>query len=572
MARLIYLSVAILIGFLPAKSQTYQKRLALIIGNSSYQHGGALKNPVNDARAISSALQNAGFEVLRHENLTQNQMKKAINDFGMKLRDYEVGLFYYAGHGIQHKGINYMIPVEADLQTAEQIEFDCVSADRILAFMDAASTKVNILIMDACRNNPFERSWNRSAEGSGLAMMNAPSGTLIAYATAPGKVASDGESANGLYTSVLLKYIKDPTLTIEQVFKKVRSEVTEKSHGAQVPWETTSLTGGDFYFTTKTSSAESQAKPDLIRTDKTSRETSEENPEKALQFYTSGMEKYDQQKFTDAIADFTKSINFNPIDFQAYLWRGHAKYNLGYRDGKKDNKMLEESIVDYSSVIQLDPANSDAYFYRANAKKLLDRYTEAIPDFTLAIKYDPKKWGNYYYRGLTYYLLKKYWAAIEDFTKAAELDNTIPENYYWRGANYYGAQEYEKSIEDFNRAIALNPDYLDAYFFKGDAYYELKDYENARKAYEFYVARKPEPDVLIFVAHCLYNTQQYDKALAKYNEVLKINASYADAYYWRSHLYFFGLKDKVNAIKEINKALAINPDNATYRELQKKLN
>lgn len=571
MYRLVVLLFILAIICLPAKGQTYLKRLALVIGNSAYQNGGTLKNPVNDARAISSALQNAGFEVLRHENLTQNQMKKAINDFGLKLRDYEVGLFYYAGHGIQHKGVNYMIPVEADLQAAEQVEFDCVSADRILAFMDAASTKVNILIMDACRNNPFERSWNRSAEGSGLAMMNAPTGTLIAYATAPGKVASDGESANGLYTSVLLKYLKDPTLNIEQVFKRVRTEVTEKSHGAQVPWETTSLTGGDFYFATKALPAENYEKDKANNSANTTRELNKENPEKALQFYTSGMEKYDQQNFKDALTDFTKAINSNPQDFQAYLWRGHSKYNLGYQHGNKDTKILEEAIADYTMVIQLDPANSDAYFYRANAKKLLDRYTEAIPDFTLAIKYDPKKSDNYYYRGLTYYLLKKYWAAIEDFTKTIELNNTIPENYYWRGANYYGAQEYEKAIEDFNQAIALNPGYLDAYFFKGDAYYELKDYENAQKAYEFYVARKPDPDVLIFVAHCLYNTKQYNNALAKYNEVLKINPSYAEAYYWRSHLYFFGLNDKANALKEITKALALDPNNATYLELQKEV-
>lgn len=555
-------------GFcLHANGQTYTKRLALVIGNSSYQHGGALKNPVNDARAISSVLQSAGFEVLRHENLTQTQMKKAINDFGMKLRDYEVGLFYYAGHGIQHKGTNYMIPVEAELQAAEQIEFDCVSADRILAFMDAASTKVNIIIMDACRNNPFERSWNRSAEGSGLAMMNAPTGTLIAYATAPGKVASDGESANGLYTSVLLKYLKDPTLNIEQVFKRVRNEVTEKSNGTQVPWETTSLTGGDFFFTIK-SQPGANTKAD-VETNKPTRETPTENPEKALQFYNSGMEKYDQKKFTEAIADFTNSINLNPIDFLSFLWRGHSRYNLGYSDGRKDTKLLEESIADYSSVIQLDPANSDAYFYRANAKKLLNRYHDAIPDFTLAIKYDPKKSDFYYYRGLTYYLLEKYWAAVDDFTKAISLNEEVPENYYWRGASYYGVQEYQKSIEDFDRTITRNPEYVEAYSFKGDAYYSLKDYDAALQMYEIYISKKMDADILLYIAHCHYNKNDFKTALAKYNDVIKINPSYAEAYYWRSHLYFFGLNDKANAVKELNKALGIDPNNTTYLQLQK---
>jgi len=173
-------------------SQSNQKRLALVIGNAHYQNVGALKNPVNDARAIASSLRSLGFEVIESEDVTQPQMKQAINTFGQKLRGYDVGLFYYAGHGVQAKGVNYMVPVEADLKAEEEIEFDCVAADRVLAFMDAASAKVNLIVLDACRNNPFARSWQRSAGGGGLAMMDAPKGSLIAYATSPGRTASDG--------------------------------------------------------------------------------------------------------------------------------------------------------------------------------------------------------------------------------------------------------------------------------------------------------------------------------------------------------------------------------------------
>ncbi|NJN28894.1 MAG: hypothetical protein HC819_24460 [Cyclobacteriaceae bacterium] len=205
-----YLLIAFLIIPVCIWGQSYQKRLALVIGNSTYLNGGSLPNPVNDATAIATALQSVGFEVMKYQNVDQKEMKMAINSFGQKLSGYEVGVFYYAGHGMQHKGMNYMIPIEADLQTEAQIEFDCVAADRVLAYMDAAQVKVNVIIMDACRNNPFERSWNRSATGNGLAMMNAPTGSLIAYATAPGRVASDGQGSNGLYTSALLKYINDP--------------------------------------------------------------------------------------------------------------------------------------------------------------------------------------------------------------------------------------------------------------------------------------------------------------------------------------------------------------------------
>ena len=225
----------------------YQRKLALVVGNSAYQNGGALKNPVNDARSMSATLKQLGFEVMYHDNVSQSDMKRAIDAFGQKLKGYEVGLFYYAGHGIQYKGRNYMIPVEADLKAEQQIEYDCIAADRVLAYMEYAKSKVNIIVLDACRNNPFERSWNRSANGSGLAFMNAPTGSMIAYATSPGTTASDGTGSNGLYTSALLKHMNTPNITIEQMFKRVRGEVEEKSNGKQVPWESTSLKG-EFYF------------------------------------------------------------------------------------------------------------------------------------------------------------------------------------------------------------------------------------------------------------------------------------------------------------------------------------
>ncbi|MBP1665776.1 MAG: hypothetical protein H6Q23_636 [Bacteroidetes bacterium] len=223
-----------------------QKRLALVIGNGSYT-GSFLANPENDARAMKNVLVQYGFDVLEYENLTQAQMKKAMDEFGNRLKNYDVGLFFYAGHGIQAKGYNYLIPVDADLKSEEQVEYDCVQADRILALMEASGTDVNIIILDACRNNPFERSWTRSSSGKGLAFMNAPKGSLIAYATAPGSTASDGSGNNGLYTSALLESIRIPKINILQVFQNVRVIVSDKSEGRQVPWESTSLTG-DFIF------------------------------------------------------------------------------------------------------------------------------------------------------------------------------------------------------------------------------------------------------------------------------------------------------------------------------------
>lgn len=224
-----------------------ETRLALVIGNADYVYGGTLNNPVNDARSMSEALQKVGFDVLKYENLNQKDMKKAIDDFGTQLYNYDVGLFYYAGHGIQSGGFNYLIPVESQLQAYADVEYDCVRADRILRKMEYAQTDVNVLILDACRDNPFERKWSRAASGKGLAFMDAPSGSLIAYATSPGRTAADGAGKNGLYTEALLKYIQQRGLQIEEVFKNVRREVETKSAGNQTPWESTSLKGY-FYF------------------------------------------------------------------------------------------------------------------------------------------------------------------------------------------------------------------------------------------------------------------------------------------------------------------------------------
>ncbi len=221
------------------------QRVALVIGNSDYV-AGPLLNPENDARAMASALRETGFEVLEYIDLeSQADMKKAIREFGRKIQNGGVGLFYYAGHGIQVNGKNYLVPTKAQIYAEEEVEYESVDVGFVMSQMEIARNRMNIIILDACRNNPFARSWRSAA--TGLAFINAPTGTLIAYSTAPGSVASDGTGANGLYTEELLKQIRRQGLKIEDVFKSVRSEVLEKSNQMQTPWESSSLVG-DFYF------------------------------------------------------------------------------------------------------------------------------------------------------------------------------------------------------------------------------------------------------------------------------------------------------------------------------------
>lgn len=221
-----------------------ERRVALVIGNAKYKEA-PLTNPVNDARDMAAALQRTGFEVITAFDATQKEMNRAIARFGDRLTGETVALFYYAGHGMQVRGKNYLIPIDAEIKSESTVRVESVDVDGVL---DQLSTSdLNVVILDACRNNPFERRANRSVGAAGLAQMEAPKGSLIAYATAPGRTAADGDGRNGLYTQELLKQIQVQGLTIEQVFKNVRREVARATRDGQIPWESSSMTG-DFYF------------------------------------------------------------------------------------------------------------------------------------------------------------------------------------------------------------------------------------------------------------------------------------------------------------------------------------
>jgi uncharacterized caspase-like protein len=174
------------------------KRTALVIGNSSY-NSAPLDNPVNDANDMAAVLQRLGFEVILKTNANKKAMIGALRSFGKKLSASEIGLFYYAGHGMQIDGINYLIPVKNNIKESSEVEFEAIDAGRVLAKMEKAGNAMNIVILDACRDDPFKRSFRSSAKG--LAKMDAPPGTVIAYATSPGSVAADGTGRNGTYCS-----------------------------------------------------------------------------------------------------------------------------------------------------------------------------------------------------------------------------------------------------------------------------------------------------------------------------------------------------------------------------------
>lgn len=219
-------------------------RTALVIGNSKYKTS-PLANPANDASDISKNLEECGFQVIKCIDADQRTMEMAIDEFYNKLKKAKIGLFYYAGHGIQFKSDNYLIPVDANIKSESDIKFEAVNAGRILGKMTDAGNDLNIIILDACRDNPFKRAFRSTNQG--LMKMEAPRGSILVYSTAPGSLAADGAGRNGLFTSYFLKNMMTPDITIEKVLKITRKSVYHQTKGDQVPWASSSLMG-DFFF------------------------------------------------------------------------------------------------------------------------------------------------------------------------------------------------------------------------------------------------------------------------------------------------------------------------------------
>lgn len=235
-----------------------ESRLALVIGNSAYATS-ALTNPKNDAELMARTLKLVGFDVVKLIDADQAAMKRAVLDFGRRLRASDaVGLFYYAGHGVQVDGENFLIPIGADIKDAEEVALAGVSLTELLKTMERASSRLNIAILDACRDNPFQ-STTRSAT-RGLAPVRAPTGTLIAYATGPGEVAQDGSAANSPYSGALAAEIPAIGISLDEVFRRTRRKVLEVTGKKQTPWEHSSLTG-EFFFRPKSAEPEASMRP-----------------------------------------------------------------------------------------------------------------------------------------------------------------------------------------------------------------------------------------------------------------------------------------------------------------------
>ncbi len=242
----------LLLMLLPGLLMAQEHKLALVIGNGQYADS-PLSNPINDAADMADVLENLGFTVMLHTDANRREMGSAIREFGRELkRQRGVGLFYYAGHGMQIDGANYLIPTDTPMNEEDEVPYESVDVRSVLAKMESAGNALNLVILDACRNNPFPsrfRSANR-----GLARVEAPIGSLVVYATAPGSVAADGDGRNGVFTGALLEQLRTKGLSLTETIRRTRAAVVKLTQGKQVPWESSSLLK-DYYFSPKPDTA-----------------------------------------------------------------------------------------------------------------------------------------------------------------------------------------------------------------------------------------------------------------------------------------------------------------------------
>lgn len=238
---------------IPPELLLEDKRAALVIGNARYLSASPLTNPGNDAADVAASLRRLKFDVVHIQDARLVDLDRGLDEFSRRLKPGGVALVFYAGHGVQLNGENWLMPVDISTKIEERdVSRQALGLNAIMERLDAVKSAVNIVVLDACRDNPFARSLKRSGAGAGLATVQAPSGTLIAYATAPGKTAADGDGRNSPFTRALVKALELPNLKLEDVFKIVGRTVMQDTGGVQVPWNNSSVTG-DFYFSARRS-------------------------------------------------------------------------------------------------------------------------------------------------------------------------------------------------------------------------------------------------------------------------------------------------------------------------------
>jgi hypothetical protein len=390
-SRHVIMMLVLILFFVTDAAATH--RTALVIGNSSYQIS-PLKNPVNDATDMAATLTRSGFAVSLKINADQRTIVTAIREFGRQIKQQGgVGLFYYAGHGIQVRGRNYLIPLEAVIESEGDVQFEAVDAAFVLSKMEDAGNDMNIVILDACRNNPFARNFRSGTQG--LARMDAPKGSIIAYATAPGELAADGTGRNGIYTKYLIQNIQAPQLRLEDVFKNVRRAVVNETGNKQVPWESSSLMG-QFYFT--------QAQPHPQTTSTTAKKDTSIDSSYEILFWESIKDSQDHRMFEAYLEKYPNGNFVSIAEINIKRYERQIPQPTSQKPIEKKNKNVTKHTDNLSSKIIPNPKKVDnelvdrwKFFRGGNVEAITIKDTNESH-----LKWTSSGWGTSPWRQIAY--------------------------------------------------------------------------------------------------------------------------------------------------------------------------
>jgi tetratricopeptide (TPR) repeat protein len=611
----------------PATS-TSQRRLALVIGNGAYQNIKPLNNPANDARLVASTLRKLGFDVTVETDKSQIQMKRLIREFGQSLRSRGgVGLFFFAGHGVQSRGNNYLIPIDADIQIEADLEDSAVNLNYALNVMDDAQNTLNIAVLDACRDNPFTRSF-RSTRG-GLAQLRAPTGTLIAYATAPDSVAADGGGANSPYTEELVKQLQLPGVLLETMFRRVTEQVSSRSGGRQEPWFSANVKG-DFYFagepveeqanrvsqtidlaafelsywdSIKTSNdpddfksylerfpngkfAElarrraARAVPNSQPASVTAANDLKSNSESAsanqnLPQISQVYELLRRREFASARKEAKRLSESHPGDSEAWKLAGFAALNLKlYPEAAAD---LQKALDLQSSSREEDPNTIEAL---AQAYVLSEEYVRALPLLVRAIngKGSQPDALLLYYRGIAEYKTKHFNDAERSFNLVLTLNPRDALSLFYLAQIALSRNDLDAAIANLSRATVSDPRLTGAWRLLTSAYLRRAatknnpaqaeaDYLNAVRSGEGMIKLTPDTEALILFGQALIGAKQYARATATLERVIMQTDTTSVAFYLLGVAHSRS-QNFVKAIAALQTAATKSPDDVNvYREL-----
>ncbi|MDR0707369.1 MAG: tetratricopeptide repeat protein [Treponema sp.] len=526
-----------------------QQKYALVIGNGAYKNLARLNNPVNDANDMAASLRELGFTVDAVVDSGRVQMEDAIERFKNRLSvsKNSYGFLFYAGHGVQSGGVNYLIPVDADIRSEAYLRDRAVSVQAMLDEINQAGNELNIVVLDACRDNPF--SWGRSGSRGLQVVGNQPADSIIVYATAAGATASDGAGRNGLFTSQLLKNLKTPGIDVNEVFRLTGGDVARVSGGVQRPAVYNQFYGIAYLGSRPSAQTAQPAPPPPASTPAHS----------AKSYVESGLAYHNKGDYDRAIADYTQAIRIDPKYALAYHNRGVA-YEV-----KKD---FDRAMSDYNQVILLDPNYAKAYHGRGVAYRTKGDYDRAIADFTQAIRIDPNFVSAYINRGLAYRNKGDYDRAIADYTQAIRIDPKYVSAYHNRGVAYEAKKDFDRAMSDYNQVILLDPKHVQAYHGRGLASYYKGDYDRAIA--DFAQAIRIDPNFVsayINRGNAYRNKGDYDRAIADFTQALRIDPDYVSAYNNRGDAYY-KKGDYDRAIADFTRALRLDPN---YTFAQKNL-